>query len=395
MVSGVTLRPILRTARESSPVRETIRMPAWAPGRIHVFGDGFPVAAALTLGLRRMIRFTSALLGFLLALSPVTLSGTEEPDPGYGSALTLVYENDVFAAGSDGNYTNGLSAAITSAPVDSLGASNFFVKTANFFSFLPTVGNEGHENRVTYRLSHRTFTPPDITLPEPLPGDTPYSGVLLADVAIYSKTPKSQHTFLLAAGAAGPVTGAEYVQEVLHEWLDAPTPMGWDTQLGNEFLINLGYAYDYRLMSLGEPGGSGLDLSTGAAGALGNYITSAQGSLTLRFGHDLPDTYGELVLGPGVSSGFAQATPSDGWRIYGTLGASLEAVARFLPSDGNTFQDSLSGDRDDVFLSGTAGIVVGYRNIVLNFTYVAFFEDSDPLDPNGNDYGSIGFTWFF
>ena len=38
---------------------------------------------------------------------------------------------------------------------------------------------------------------------------------------------------------------------------------------------------------------------------------------------------------------------------------------------------------------------MGYRNIVLNFTYVAFFEDSDPLDPNGNDYGSIGFTWFF
>lgn len=336
-----------------------------------------------------------ALLGFLLALSASTVSGAEKADAGYKSAVTLIYENDVFAAGSDGNYTNGLSAAITSADVAGLGPNNFFVKTAKFFSFLPTVGNEGYENHVGYRLSQKTYTPPDITLPEPLPGDTPYSGVLLADVTLYSKTPKSQHTFLFAVGAVGPVTGAEYVQKFIHEILDAPTPMGWDTQLGNELLLNAGYAYDHRLMRLGEPGGSGLDLSAGAAGALGNYLTSARGSATLRFGYDLPDTYGELDLRSGASSGIGQAPPPEGWRFYGTLGASVEAIARFLPSDGNTFQDSLSGDRDDVYLSASAGIVVGYRSFVFNFTYITFLEESDSPEANGNDYGSIGLTWFF
>lgn len=344
---------------------------------------------------RRLSQYLVAVLGFLLTLNAFAVSGARELEPSYKSAVTLVFENDIVAAGSDGNYTTGLSAAITSADVSTLGPRNFFAKTAKFFSFLPTIGNEGYENHVGYRLTHKTYTPPDITLPAPLPGDTPYSGVLLADVTLYAKTPKSQHTFLLAIGAAGPVTGAEHVQKFIHEILSAPTPMGWDTQLGNELLLNAGYAYDHRLMRRGDAGGTGFDLSAGAVGALGNYLTSARGSATLRFGHDLPDTYGELDLRFGASGGLAQAPPPSGWRFYGTLGASVEAVARFLPSDGNTFEDSLSGDRDDVYLSGTAGLVVGYRNIVVNLTYVAFLGESDPLDEFGNDYGSIGLTWFF
>lgn len=333
-------------------------------------------------------------LSLAIAFGPVAVFGTEPETGTYKGAWTFVFENDLFT-GNDGNYSNGLSLAITSADVDGLGSKNFFAKTAKFFSFLPTVGNEGYANHVGYRLSHKTYTPPDITLPAPLPGETPYSGVLLADLTLYSKTPTSQHTFLFAAGAVGPVTGAEWVQKAIHEILNAPTPIGWDTQLGNELLLNAGYAYDHRLVRLGEPGGSGFDLSAGAAATLGNYLTSAQGSATMRFGYDLPDTYGELDLRSGAASSIAQAPPPDGWRVYGSLGASMQAIARFLPSDGNTFQDSLSGDRDDFYLVGTAGIVVGYRDFVFSFAYVAVFGESDPPDFNGNDYGSIGVTWFY
>lgn len=176
------------------------------------------------------------------------------------------------------------------------GPDNFFAKTAQFFSFLPTVDQEGHGNHVGYSLAQETYTPLDVSLPAPPPGDQPYAGILLANAALYSRTPESQHTFLFAVGAVGPISGAEYTQKLIHDITGAPEPMGWDTQLGNELQLNMGYAYEHRLVRLGESGGSGLDLSAGVGAALGNCLTSADGSATLRFGYDLPEPFGKLDI---------------------------------------------------------------------------------------------------
>ena len=40
-------------------------------------------------------------------------------------------------------------------------------------------------------------------------------------------------------------------------------------------------------------------------------------------------------------------TPARKWRFYAHLGGQFFGIARFLPTDGNTFKDSPSVERDD------------------------------------------------
>jgi lipid A 3-O-deacylase len=335
-----------------------------------------------------------ALLLVMLALAPAVSHGEAEESQTYKTAFSVVWENDLFS-GNDNNYTNGISFNLTSAEVDGLGSKNFFAKTARAFSFLPTVGDAGYRNYVGFGLTQEMYTPPDITLPAPLPGEQPYAGVLMGDVTLFSKGPRSQHTFIFSAGMAGPASGAEQVQKLIHEITGSTEPMGWDTQLSNELLLNLGYAYDYRLLRKASPRRFGYDLSTGLGATLGNYITHAQGSAILRFGYDLPDTYNLPDLRVGSSKSVTLAPPPEKFRVYGTFGLTVAGVARFLPSDGNTFTDSLSGDRDDFYMNASAGITVAYKKIALLFSYNTILGDKQRPGDTTADYGSLSLLWFF
>jgi lipid A 3-O-deacylase len=267
------------------------------------------------------------LVSVMLSLAP-TVSHGEEDSPAFKGAFSIVWQNDVFS-GNDNNFTNGVSLNLTSAEVDGLAPENFYAKTARAFSFLPTVGDAGYRNYVGFGLTQEMYTPPDISLPEPLPGDQPYAGALLADMALFSKGARSQHTYILWVGVVGPASGAEQVQKFIHELTGSTEPMGWDTQLSNELVLNLGYAYDYRLFRKAGPREVGYDLSTGVGATLGNYITHAQGTAVLRFGYDLPDTYDSPGLRLGSSKSVTLAPPPEKFRVYGRLGLTAAGVARF------------------------------------------------------------------
>jgi lipid A 3-O-deacylase len=335
------------------------------------------------------------LLLVILSLAPVVSHGEEEAESQeFKGAFSVVWLNDVFS-GNDNNFTNGVSLNLTSAEVGELGSKNFYAKTASAFSFLPTVGDDGYQNYVGFGLTQEMYTPPDISLPEPLPGDQPYAGALLADMTIFSKAARSQHTYILWVGVVGPASGAEQVQKFIHEITGSTEPMGWDTQLSNELVLNLGYDFNYRLFRNAAPRKFGYDFSTGVGATLGNYITHAQGSAVLRFGYDLPDTYDSPGLRLGSSKSVTLAPPPQKFRVYGTLGLTAAGVAQFLPTDGNTFVDSLSGDRDDFYTNVSTGIAVGYRKFALLFSYNAVLGDKQRPGDTTDDWGSLSINWFF
>ena len=334
------------------------------------------------------------LLSVMLCLASGVSHGEAEESEGYKGTFSLVLENDVFS-GNDNNYSNGLAFNWTSAEVDGLDPESFYAKTARAFSFLPTVGDAGYQNYVGFGIVQEMYTPPEISLPAPLPGDQPYAGVLMGDVSLFSKGPRSQHTFTFMAGMAGPVSGAEHVQKFIHELIDATEPMGWDTQLSNELLLNLGYAYDYRLLRNASPGGVGYDLSTGFGAGIGNYLTGVQGSAILRFGYDLPDTYSLPDLRQGNGKSVMLAPPPAKHRFYGTLGLTVAGVAHFLPTDGNTFTDSLSADRDDYYTNASVGFTYAYRKFAFLFSYNTVLGDKQRPGDTTDDFGSLSFYWYF
>jgi hypothetical protein len=148
------------------------------------------------------------------------------------------------------------------------------------------------EQSTTYgwRVGQELYTASDTKLlPSQLsPLDHPYAGWLFG--GIYKETADAQgsSTHLgLDLGCMGPCAAGKWSQTKLHQLLRQPLPQGWDTQLRNEWALQLSGAW--------SPGRwaptSSIDLTPRLQGRLGNVFTDAGVEATLRAGrlNPLPD----------------------------------------------------------------------------------------------------------
>ena len=164
----------------------------------------------------------------------------------YRGALTVTVENDV-ATGSDNNYTNGVGVTWVSDAIDTYEKGSLVRRWGEFWSFLPFVGNEGYRTYVSWSLAQEMHTPDDINVANPPLDDQPYAGVLYLDSTVYAKRERWVHAWQLRVGVVGPASQAENVQKWFHEVIGSDEPMGWDTQLPDELVLNVGYTGAYML----------------------------------------------------------------------------------------------------------------------------------------------------
>lgn len=317
------------------------------------------------------------------------------PQPFLGCA-SFYFDNDVFT-GNDNKYTGGFGLSWTSAAAETYKERGFQRKIVNAFSFLPTVNVEGYRNYVQFKLSMEAYTPSDIKSLDPPPGDHPYAGVIYLDSSLFSISRIASHQLTLRLGLVGPATGADEIQTWFHELIGSPTPRGWDTQLKNEPIVNLFYQYNRRLLRRAPPDRFGFDFSWNGGGGVGNYYIGANVGLTGRVGYRLPDNYPVTPLLGGAESMVGLAPPRRKFMVYAYLGAQSFGILRWLPTDGNTFADSRSGDRDDWFLSVSGGMVLGYSRVLFSYRYHGLAGLQDPENfktENRSDFGTILFTLF-
>ena len=218
----------------------------------------------------------------------------------YRGALTVTVENDV-ATGSDNNYTNGVGVTWVSNAIDTYEKESLVRRWGEFWSFLPFVGNEGYRTYVSWSLAQEMHTPDDITVSNPPLDDQPYAGVLYLDSTIYARKERWVHAWQLRVGVVGPSSQAENVQTWFHQWTGSDEPMGWDTQLPNEPVINVGYTGTY-LLAQGDLGKSASwrVVPVGSA-ALGNYFTGVGLGLYGEVGWNLVDAIGGTALRQGFN----------------------------------------------------------------------------------------------
>jgi lipid A 3-O-deacylase len=90
-------------------------------------------------------------------------------------------------------------------------------------------------------LQQNMYTPSDICTTYHVPGSRPYAGWLGAEIGKQlfadADSPWS-HYAAVNFGMVGPSSQAGNTQIKIHEWLDCRKPMGWDTQLSDEFCVN-------------------------------------------------------------------------------------------------------------------------------------------------------------
>ncbi len=316
--------------------------------------------------------------------------------PVHGGALSVLFGNDYFA-GNDNRYTSGLGLLWTSPDLNAFSPNHFCGKIGNLLSFIPTVGTSDYRTYLQSSLGMEIYTAKDITVADPPPEDHPYAGILYWDNSMVSIGSRSSHQFSLRLGLVGPATGAEYIQTRFHEIIDSPAPRGWDTQLGNEPIVNLFYQYGRRLMRKDLSDDFAMDLTAGTGGGIGNYYVGGNMGLTARIGRNLPDTYGSMPI-IGETAPIAGLSPAGNRMVcYLFVEPQFIGALRWLPTDGNTFSDSRSGERDRWFANLSMGFMVGYGKVALSFTYhniVGTTCFNSALSGNEDSYGTVILTVF-
>lgn len=132
------------------------------------------------------------------------------------------------------------------------------------------------------RLVYEGFTPLVIGDPEIRYGDRPFASYLYSSHYRILNHPgrRQRFTAALELGFMGPGTGAGKFQSMVHQWLDAPKPLGWQHQIRTDLVLNYRLAYEKQLLHLGR----GAELIGAARAALGSLHTFAAGDLLLRTG---------------------------------------------------------------------------------------------------------------
>ena len=311
-----------------------------------------------------------------------------------GGALTLTVDNDLFT-GSDNNYTNGLGVTWVSPDVSTYDDDRFVSKWSRFWSFLPFVGDEGYTTYAAWTLAQEMHTPDDITIPNPPEDDQPYAGVLYVDSLLYARKERWTHVWELKLGVVGPDSQAGDVQKDFHDLVGGDEPMGWDTQMPNEPVINITYTVAH-LAAAGRAGESAewRVVPVGTAG-VGTYFTGVGGGVYGEIGWNLVDALG----GAGLRNGFNAAStvgvgPVNGWSVafFGGLGGY--GVAHYLPLDGTVFHDSRSVDSEPFIGTGSLGVSVRHGGFALGFA-ATFFTDTFSEQRENAAFGTLSLSWNF
>lgn len=317
------------------------------------------------------------LLAALIAAGPLA-AAIPTDDTG---TLWLAFDNDV-VFNEDDDYTNGGLLGWVSSSAPSWRTVPGFGWAAPAFRRLPGMQRGDRWKAVSIDLAHLMFTPENIGS-EQIPADErPFAGVAYLSLAAHQYDRRHLDSVDLLVGMVGPSTGAEEAQKFVHRIIDTTDPEGWDQQIGNELLVNLGYEHRWRALEIGDIYQHfGTDVIVGGGAMLGNLRTSAHVDLQWRIGYRVHSGFGNTSLNPISSGRLTPGLNGEPWGCYLGLGMSGETVAHDITLDGRVFaDDEVTVDSEPAVAQAFVAIGGHIDDVQFGFQAVASsptFEDED------------------
>ena len=292
-----------------------------------------------------------------LAPAAMLLAGLAGPATALGGAATLTIDNDFFA-GFDAHYTNGVQLALL-ADMESLPRP---------LRALQPFGSAVDE-KFTFALGQRIYTPTDKEASVPDPADRPYAGWLYALAEFRMRRGGVLDHFMVSVGVVGPASGARHSQNAVHSVVGSDRAQGWNAQIHNELTLLLAYERAWPHVMSGSFDRLQFDLTPRVGASLGNALTYASAGAIVRMGQRLPDDFPatHISLGP-PRDGYRANISSKGWYVW--AGTDARLVARNIFLDGNTFRDSPSVDRKPFVWDAQVGVAATWGYQRLGFTIV-------------------------
>jgi hypothetical protein len=247
------------------------------------------------------------------------------------------------------------------------------------------------------------YTPDNIDEP-PAPDDRFYAGYLYLGGFWQRQHGDAFDHVQLDVGVVGPSSGAEAVQEWVHDVSDVQDP-DWSDQLEDELVVNLTYRRKWRL-DVGSPAsenGYALDeLHWQAIPEVGFDVGSvyrrAHAGVTLRGGVNLPDDFGPTRLTDIGSSAGRSVRGVSGYGFVQAVGRVVEWNT-FIDGS-NTRDPSPSLDAEPLVAEVGVGFAIEWRrgNWVAGINYrVAYlsdeFEEQTTTDFLGSASVRVLYEW--
>ncbi len=224
-------------------------------------------------------------LVFLIALSDVSFSASENSDAPFQGYFSLAWENDMFFH-RDYYYSNGFQAEF------------FHQKLRRSpFSWMLIPFKIGQNSNAYYGLQLRQeiYTPKDLGNDTISTGDHPYScNLILSQIKIVNIPDRGLRlSSEFKLGILGPAAMGNRTQELAHS-VSNPSrpPQGWDYQVGNDFILNYNLRAEKSLIK------NGLTMfGLEGAGRLGTLHTDMHAGLWFRL--DGKNSYFQRLGPPG------------------------------------------------------------------------------------------------
>lgn len=344
-------------------------------------------------GYHRLKKLKAGLALAALAAFPWTAAQAEDRDADLKGVLSFVGENDSLATGDDRNYTSGVKLAYVS-PAE--GVPSWLRGAGSFTRALS--GNE--PSFWGAAIGQSIFTPEDISANPAPPDQHPYAGWLYAQIMVAAeedvpagRRPGFLDTYELEFGMVGPSALGRQAQRGLHQFLGAPDPQGWDSQLHDEFAFAASFDRRWRALRIYTdyvPGGLEADLTPDAGVSIGTLRTEARAGLTARIGYRIDSDYGPPRVRPSLSGVEHFAGGPLSWSIF--AGVQARAVAHNIFLDGNTYRDSPSVEREPLVGDLQVGFTVSGGDWRLAYTYVTRTEEFETQGAK-QEFGALALSW--
>ena len=255
------------------------------------------------------------------------------------------FDNDVFF-GKDNKISSGWSLQRHSAVVESWDALGGIGRWGAVF---PTLAKEGLVYRSGIAVGQVIQTPDDLSRSDLIEDDVPYAGVLALHASWYAFSDEEFRGFNIVVGVVGPLSLAEQTQKTIHKWIDGIEPKGWDNQLSTEPVINCTYMRKKKIWRMGNPAGISFDAAINGDVGLGNLFTHAGVSLEMRLGRNMEGGFMSVPNPVGLDMYYmASLKPAypEKASFYASLVLRGNVIVHTIFSDGNTFRDSHSVDKE-------------------------------------------------
>lgn len=320
--------------------------------------------------------------------------GNANADESSGTWL-LILDNDTFTH-TDGHYTNGFQLGWISGSLAQFNEGPIPEFMSSGMNALPLINAPDRHKFISLSASHRLFTPTNTETSEPVTDDMPYSAILVGSITAGAEDEQTLDAYTFNIGLTGPLAQGEWVQNQFHRMIGAQKVNGWDNQIHNEPLLNMGYEHRHQLVEFGDRKGLGGDLLAQLGGKLGNLISMATVGVGARFGWGVPDDFGTppQLFGDETVGSRPYAGYQTDHGIWLSIFANATAVGNAIFWNGNTFKDSLSIDFEPVIARVFAGINARAGHWEASIAYIRNTETiNKPTNKTQQSYARMG-LWY-